>query len=72
MNQEFVLWAHWENGTDYAESKLIVAKSETVNGDYEFVNRFNPAGNRSLDMTIYNDVDNQQAYIISSGGTDGI
>lgn len=71
MNQEFVLWAHWENGTDYAESKLIVAKSETVNGDYEFVNRFNPAGNRSLDMTIYNDVDNQQAYIISSGGTDG-
>lgn len=68
---EFVLWAHWENGKDYGESKLIVAKCDTVNGDYEFVDRFNPKSrtynaetgeyeittNRSLDMTIYNDTE---------------
>lgn len=66
---EFILWAHWENGSNYTESKLIVAKCDTINGDYEFVKLFNPqtteidengalvyATNRSLDFTIYNDV----------------
>jgi hypothetical protein len=70
---EFILWAHWENGSNYTESKLIVAKCDTVNGDYEFVKLFNPqttemdengtlvySTNRSLDFTIYNDiVDNE-------------
>lgn len=68
--KEFVLWAHWENGRDYTESKLIVAKCDTINGDYEFVKLFNPQvsyidpdtgerkykTNRSLDMTIFTDV----------------
>lgn len=68
--KEFVLWAHWENGHNYTESKLIVAKCDTINGDYEFVKLFNPQSSyidpetgeleittsRSLDMTIYNDV----------------
>ena len=66
--KEFVLWAHWENGKNYSESKLIVAKSKTVNGDYEFVKRFNPLGNRSLDFTIYNDTEAGQAYIVSASG----
>lgn len=86
---EFVLWAHWENGENYSESKLIVAKCDTINGDYQFVNRFNPQSrtynsetgeyeittNRSLDMTIYNDVTtdesgtiHNQAYLISANG----
>lgn len=86
---EFVLWAHWENGKNYTESKLIVAKSDTINGDYQFHNRFNPQSrtynsetgeyvittNRSLDMTIYNDVTtdengtvHNQAYLISANG----
>ncbi len=55
----------WKN---YSESKLIVAKSKTVNGDYEFVKRFNPLGNRSLDFTIYNDTEAGQAYIVSASG----
>ncbi|RDY33212.1 family 43 glycosylhydrolase [Lachnotalea glycerini] len=74
---DFILWAHWENGNDYTESKLLVAKCDIINGNYEFVKLFNPqttqkgengeflySTNRSLDFTIYNDaVDNGNGTI---------
>ncbi len=65
---KFVLWAHWENGKDYGQSMLLVAVSDTIDGDYEVVKLFRPAGNRSLDFTIFVDEVNNQAYIISACG----
>lgn len=71
LTDMFVLWAHWENGNDYSESKLLVAECDRIGGDYTYLRRFNPAGNRSLDFTVFVEEEKNQAYIISAGGSNG-
>ena len=39
---KFVLWGHWETADSYAASQLIVATSDTIGGDYEFVRHYRP------------------------------
>lgn len=38
----FVLWGHWETAENYAASHLIVATSDTIDGDYAIVRNFRP------------------------------
>ncbi|HEX2145987.1 MAG TPA: discoidin domain-containing protein [Glycomyces sp.] len=39
---QFVLWGHWETAENYAASHLIVATSDTIDGDYGIVRNFRP------------------------------
>ncbi|GAB3652225.1 hypothetical protein GCM10028833_24210 [Glycomyces tarimensis] len=38
----FVLWGHWETADSYAASHLVVATSDTIDGDYTIVRNFRP------------------------------
>ncbi|MCZ8521315.1 RICIN domain-containing protein [Paenibacillus mucilaginosus] len=61
---QFVLWMHWENGSDYGQARTAVAYSSTVDGSYTYHGSFRPLGYDSRDMTVYND--NGTAYLISA------
>ena len=62
---KYVLWAHWENGTNYNEARVAVATSDTVDGNYTYQGSFRPLGYDSRDMTVFKDTDGT-AYLISS------
>jgi fibronectin type 3 domain-containing protein len=62
---KFVLWGHWEEAGNYNQANVIVAVSDTVDGDYKYVNRFQPGGMQSRDFTVYQD-DDGSAYLFSS------
>ena len=62
---KYVLWMHWENGSDYGQARVAVAESSTVDGDYTYVGSFRPLGYDSRDMTVFRD-DDGTAYLISA------
>ena len=62
---KYVLWAHWENGSDYSEARTAVATSSTVDGAYTYLGSSRPLGYTSRDMTVFAD-DNGSAYLISA------
>lgn len=62
---QYVMWMHWENGTDYTQARVAVAVSSTVDGNYTYLGSFRPLGNDSRDMTVFRD-DNGTAYLISA------
>ena len=62
---KYVLWGHWEEAGNYNQANVVVAVSDTVDGDYTYVNRFQPGGMQSRDFTVFQD-DDGQAYLFSS------
>ena len=62
---QYVLWMHWENGSDYGQARVAVATSGTVDGSYTYRGSFRPLGYDSRDMTVFRD-DDGSAYLISS------
>ncbi|RCW51686.1 immunoglobulin-like domain-containing protein [Paenibacillus prosopidis] len=62
---KYVLWGHWEEAGNYNQANVIVAVSDTVDGDYTYVNRFQPGGMQSRDFTVFQD-DDGTAYLFSS------
>jgi hypothetical protein len=60
--QTFVMYLHIDN-TSYGEAKVGVATSKTVDGDYTYQGSYNPRGNESRDMTVFEDTDGS-AYLI--------
>jgi hypothetical protein len=62
---QYVLWMHWENGSDYGQARVAVATSSTVDGNYTYRGSFRPLGYDSRDMTVFRD-DDGSAYLISS------
>lgn len=62
---KYVLWAHKENGQNYNDARVVVATSDTVDGDYVYQSEFRPLDNQSRDMTLYAD-DDGNAYLISA------
>ncbi len=62
---KYVLWAHYENGQDYSQARVIVATSDTVDGNYTYLGSFRPLDYSSRDMTLYKD-DDGTGYLISS------
>jgi hypothetical protein len=62
---QYVLWMHWENGSDYGQARVAVATSSTVDGNYTYRGSFRPLGYDSRDMTVFRD-DDGSAYLISA------
>lgn len=62
---QYVLWMHWENGSDYGQARTAVATSSTVDGNYTYRGSFRPLGYDSRDMTVFRD-DDGSAYLISA------
>ncbi|VXD01320.1 exported hypothetical protein [Sphingomonas sp. 8AM] len=63
--KKYVLWAHKENGTNYNEARVVVATSDTVDGNYVYQSEFRPLDNESRDMTLFLD-DDGTGYLISA------
>lgn len=62
---KYVMYSHIENPF-YSYSRIGVATSDTVDGDYTYVNSYSPNNNMSRDSTVFKDTDGK-AYLISSG-----
>jgi hypothetical protein len=74
---QYVMWMHWENGTDYTASRAAVASSSSVDGNYTYLGSARPmvgtpgvvdhgiAGYQSRDATLFVDSDGN-AYFISA------
>lgn len=66
--KKYVLWGHWEESGNYNQANVVVAVSDTIDGNYEFLYRFRPDGKDSRDYTVFQD-DDGQAYLFSSTNT---
>jgi hypothetical protein len=62
---KYVMWMHWENGSDYGQARVAVAVSDTVDGNYTYQGSFRPLDYSSRDMTVFRD-DDGTAYLISA------
>jgi hypothetical protein len=72
---QFVMWMHWENGTDYTEARAAVASAATIEGPYTYRGSFRPfaativdhgkPGYMSRDCNLFVDTDGA-AYFISA------
>lgn len=60
---KYVMWMHVDS-TDYGDAKAGVATSDSVCGDYTYIESVNPMDNQSRDMTLFVDNDNT-GYLIS-------
>ena len=65
---KFVLWAHYEDGTGYGQSRCAIASCDTPDGDFVYHGSFQPYGYMSRDCTLFRD-DDGTAYFISSTRT---
>lgn len=65
--KKYVLWGHWEEAGNYNLGHVVVAVSDTITGDYEYLGHFDP-GNQSRDFTVFVDED-KTAYLISSANS---
>ena len=63
--QKYTLWFKWGEG---GVPKAAVATADTIDGTYSVQSIFFPNGNRSADLTVFQDDDNV-AYLISNGDT---
>ena len=63
--KKFVLWVHFENGSDYTEAAAAIASCDTPDGDFVYHGHFNPYGYMSRDCTLFQD-DDGTAYFISA------
>lgn len=61
----YVMWAHKENGEHYGDAEVTVAVSDTIDGDYTYIDSFRPLGHMSRDLTVYVD-DDGSAYLLSA------
>lgn len=68
FNQEtkkFVLWVHYENGTNYNDAACAIATSDYPDSHFIYHGSFNPYGYMSRDCTLFQD-DDGTAYFISA------
>jgi hypothetical protein len=64
LTHMFVLYVHIDS-SNYGEAKVGVATSRAVDGIYTYRGSYNPRGNQSRDMTVFQDTDGS-AYLIYS------
>ena len=62
---KYVMWAHYENGSDYRVAGCLVASCDTPDGEFVYHGAFNPFGEMSRDCTLFRDEDGT-AYFISA------
>ncbi len=74
---KYVMWMHWENGSDYSASRAAVASCDTVDGNYTYSGSARPlvssgvvdhgtAGYQSRDCTAFVDTDGKGYFISAS------
>jgi hypothetical protein len=74
--KKYVMWMHWENGSDYGQARAAVAVSDTVDGNYTYLGSARPfvnggvtdhgmPGYMSRDCNLFVD-DDGKAYFISA------
>ncbi|WP_240343005.1 AbfB domain-containing protein [Paenibacillus sp. ALJ109b] len=68
--RQYVLWAHYENGTDYNLGRVAVATSSTPNGKFTYEGSFRPLDYESRDMTVFVDTDGT-GYLITASRKNG-
>ena len=66
QTNKWVMFIHWENGSDYGQAKVAVAQSDKVQGPYTLVDVFRPNDHDSRDQTIFVDDDGTAYHIFSS------
>jgi len=77
---QYVMWMHWENGTDSRQARAATASSATVAGDYAYHGSFRPMaesgvtdhglpGYMSRDCALFVD-DDQVGYFLSTSNDD--
>jgi len=54
---KWIMWSHWERGSDYGAAKVCVAVSDKVEGPYKFYRTFRPNHHDSRDQTVFQDED---------------
>ncbi len=64
--KKWVMWIHWENGSDYGQAKVAVCTADKVEGPYTLVDVFRPNGCDSRDQTLFLDTDGQAYHIYST------
>ncbi|MEO2256143.1 AbfB domain-containing protein [Paenibacillus amylolyticus] len=67
---QYVLWAHYENGTDYNLGRVAVATSNTPNGRFTYEGSFRPMNYESRDMTVFVDTDGT-GYLVTASRKNG-
>lgn len=68
--EQYVLWAHYENGTDYNLGRVAVATSSTPDGPFNYVGSFRPLNYESRDMTVFVDTDGT-GYLVTASRKNG-
>jgi hypothetical protein len=68
--KQYVLWAHYENGTDYNLGRVAVATSSIPNGKFTYEGSFRPLDYESRDMTVFVDTDGT-GYLITASRKNG-
>ena len=63
-NKRFVMWMHYENGSDYLCAAAAVATCDTPTGDFVYHGSFRPYGEMSRDCTLFRDED--KVYFLSA------
>ena len=64
---KWVMWIHWENGSDYGQAKVAVCQADQVGGPYKLVDVFRPNGHDSRDQTVFVDDDGVAYHVYSTG-----
>jgi hypothetical protein len=67
---KYVLWMHYENGTDYSLGRVAVATSSTPDGNFTYQGSFRPLNYESRDMTVFVDTDGS-GYLITASRKNG-
>ncbi|MCF7757845.1 AbfB domain-containing protein [Paenibacillus xylanexedens] len=70
FTNQYVLWAHYENGTDYNLGRVAVATSNTPNGKFTYEGSFRPMNYESRDMTVFVDTDGT-GYLVTASRKNG-
>ena len=68
QTKKWVMWVHWENGSDYGAAKVCVASSDNIEGPYTLSGVFRPNNHDSRDQTLFRD-DDGKAYHFCSTNT---
>lgn len=63
---KWVMWIHWENGSDYGQAKCAVCTADKVEGPYTLVDVFRPNGCDSRDQTVLVDTDGTAYHVYST------
>lgn len=63
---KWVMWAHWENGSDYGQARVAILQADEITGPYTFVSTMRPNGHDSRDQTLFLDTDGHAYHFCST------